>query len=891
MLFSLFLLGGLYPPARAQCPTLTEIRSALGDSTLCAGTYVAAVHDGCPTAADSLSTALYSRALYHYGLGDRAEAARFMALAREEYGKIDTTLQLGKVNFNLGMFNFLANDFREALYYLRQAAQIFPRVDHPQSTRRWLQSLEEIGLQYARLGDYRRAEEQFLATRREAERRGYDANAAQLNIHLSSVYEKTGQLGAAAGALDAGIAGTDDSYLLALARLGRVSLNHERGRYAAAEEELLDLLNRIDRLDDYNQARLFSLGILLALERKDTLLADSYFENNLLAARRYDTPELRAQAWDNGAEIALATNDYPLAIDRLHEAVALLVPGFKPGGETMLPTGGQLAGAGSKVFLVQCLRDLARALSGAGKREEALAALYAVDRVIDQLRAGLGGEVSALFWREEALPVYERAIARALSLGKLEEAFYFFEKSRAVLLLEGLAEADLRRELPRAAERTLAAAERAVREHESYLLEGAGDADSLLRRGLVLREELLDVRAVLTERYPRLRLNGAAAEVTGLQDAEARLAAAGYGMQLQYFVGEEKTYLLVVARDGNHALYTLGPTQEVLDAVRPFLGYFTDAEAIDRDPEGFDAAARLAYRTLIAPAAPPEKSPLLIVPDGLLSYLPFAALKPDGRYLIARNPVSYAQSTTLFARTDHPANDNALAFVPFATDGRKGAPALPFTAAEANALTDLFPTTRLSSAAAARAALLDSLPFGILHLGTHAEATRTEDAAPRILTATDPLYLTDVYGMRLDGALVTLSACNSNVGPLARGEGVLGLGRAFRAAGASGVVASLWPLNDRATADITSRFYAELAGGRPKPLALHAAQLAYLERDDLPAYLKSPYYWAGLTYYGDAQRMNRPFSSLNRPWLLGGGVVLGIMLVLVGKFGGPGAPR
>ena len=100
-----------------------------------------------------------------------------------------------------------------------------------------------------------------------------------------------------------------------------------------------------------------------------------------------------------------------------------------------------------------------------------------------------------------------------------------------------------------------------------------------------------------------------------------------------------------------------------------------------------------------------------------------------------------------------------------------------------------------------------------------------------------------------------LSACQSNIGPLAKGEGVLGLGRAFTAAGAKGVVASLWSLNDRATMEVVTSFYAHLAKGSSKPSALHAAQLEYLNRTDIPAYLKSPYYWAGLTYYGDAGKL------------------------------------
>jgi CHAT domain-containing protein len=178
---------------------------------------------------------------------------------------------------------------------------------------------------------------------------------------------------------------------------------------------------------------------------------------------------------------------------------------------------------------------------------------------------------------------------------------------------------------------------------------------------------------------------------------------------------------------------------------------------------------------------------------------------------------------------------------------------LPFSAQEVSALEEIMGATVLMNGEATREALLAQMTaFGTLHLSSHAFATPEGSSPPRILTATESVYLPDVYAHRLNAALVTLSACQSNIGPLARGEGVLGMGRAFAAAGAQGVVASLWMLNDRAAADVNDRFYEQLARGVSKPVALHQAQLDYLNRTDMPAYLKSPYYWAGLTYYGDA---------------------------------------
>jgi CHAT domain-containing protein len=294
------------------------------------------------------------------------------------------------------------------------------------------------------------------------------------------------------------------------------------------------------------------------------------------------------------------------------------------------------------------------------------------------------------------------------------------------------------------------------------------------------------------------------------------------------------------------------------------MNYYTGPTVIDKDPVGFLAASHELYHILLEPLNIEPGENLLILPDGLLAYLPFNALVTEAGatelgnapYLIRRNPVSYAQSATILNRQMAPGAEigrGNLAFAPFITAlSGNPAPALTFSKQEVDGLKSHYALTLLEGVDAKRVALLElATGRSILHLSTHAYATAEANEPPRILTADAPVYPVDVYGLHLNADLVTLSACHSNIGPLAVGEGVLGLGRAFAAAGARGVVASLWSLNDRATADIVTGFYDQLSAGESKPMALNAAQLEYLGRSDLPGYLKSPYYWAGLTYYGD----------------------------------------
>jgi CHAT domain-containing protein len=131
--------------------------------------------------------------------------------------------------------------------------------------------------------------------------------------------------------------------------------------------------------------------------------------------------------------------------------------------------------------------------------------------------------------------------------------------------------------------------------------------------------------------------------------------------------------------------------------------------------------------------------------------------------------------------------------------------------------------------------------------------------------------------LRIDADLVTLSACETGLGKNMAGEGLVGLTRAFQYAGARSVLASLWSVSDRRTAQLMSTFYRELAAGHPKDEALRAAQLALLRGEEAPGRQTtgdeddgadvergvgkltkgrppgdiSPFYWAAFQLYGD----------------------------------------
>jgi CHAT domain-containing protein len=302
-------------------------------------------------------------------------------------------------------------------------------------------------------------------------------------------------------------------------------------------------------------------------------------------------------------------------------------------------------------------------------------------------------------------------------------------------------------------------------------------------------------------------------------------------------------------------------------------------------------AARELYRLLLGPFAAElaRARRLLVVPDGLLHYLPFeslaAALDAAGRprHLLDTHEVAYAPAASVAAELARRAPRGApvdwLAYgAPrLGSAGAGPAPAagtvrslfagrafadLPHARREVQSIARLFPEAsrrvRLGGEATERALKQEDLArFRILHLATHGVLDdRTPGRSGLLLAPGHPdedglLQGVEVLNLHLDAELVVLSACQSGLGTLVRGEGLVGLSRAFFYAGARRLVVSLWTVNDHSTSELMRAFYARLRQGQGPAAALREAKRAMV-RSDRPAY-RFPYYWAPFVVVGGAQ--------------------------------------
>jgi CHAT domain-containing protein/SpoVK/Ycf46/Vps4 family AAA+-type ATPase/Tfp pilus assembly protein PilF len=258
-------------------------------------------------------------------------------------------------------------------------------------------------------------------------------------------------------------------------------------------------------------------------------------------------------------------------------------------------------------------------------------------------------------------------------------------------------------------------------------------------------------------------------------------------------------------------------------------------------------------------------SHLTIVPHGILHYLPFAALTDGQRYLCDDYTIitlPCASVLRFLPEKRKPSTGTLLALGnPTTTEPL---PALHYAQQEAHTIAQLYNTEALVGAAATQTALFSKARSAeILHIAAHGKYNRHNPLFSTLYLAPDDqddgrLEVHDIYTLDLTLAtnLVVLSACQTQLGELSKGDEVVGLTRAFLYAGTPSVMASLWSVDDKVTGLLMERFYTYLRSGMTKAQALRMAQM------EVRAEYPHPYYWAAFVLTGDGAEMTNNFQTV-----------------------------
>lgn len=521
--------------------------------------------------------------------------------------------------------------------------------------------------------------------------------------------------------------------------------------------------------------------------------------------------------------------------------------------------------------------------------------------------------------------------------GLAAEALLVSEKGRARLLLDLVSEsqATLRQGAAKELldrERELRGLFGAQAQYRMDLLLSKKDSAELAaidNQLAQLRAEYQQVQATIRQQHPRLF---SLQEPLNLQQIQNELRA-GDTMLLEYALGDERSYLWAVTSSSIQS-YELASRVRIEEAARDFYKTLTARQgSVDKnyranveaaDDAYLEKATRLSQMLLGPLAGQLGNKRLIVVTEGALQHIPLDALPEPvtGRsetFMIENHEVVVLPSVSALIairgarnRTSSPnkvlaviadpvfsGNDDRVQSGPVsrgvaqAADDKKprrrdGQLArLAYASEEADAISAVAPwgTTLVAKgfdATRETAMSSDVGQYQILHFATHGFLNSDHPELSGIVLSTvdsngnetnGVMPLHDIYSLDLSAELTVLSACQTALGKDIRGEGLVGLTHSFMSAGSKSVVASLWKVDDRATAILMADFYESmLQQGMSPAAALRSAKLKLMKDKNWGA----PYYWAGFVFQGEYT--NR-IAVARRSWL-GPGLALFSLLVV-----------
>jgi CHAT domain-containing protein/tetratricopeptide (TPR) repeat protein len=836
------------------------------------------------TALANLATVYAALGEVHQAVEALSETLPLRRKLHDQRGEANTLLNMATADVQLGELDKALESFRESLPLSRAVGD----------RRGEARTLANLGALYTAFGNAQEALttlEEVLPMSRELSDRHLEESV------LTNIARTYLQLGEAQHALDYSTRALAIQKQIsdqrgeghALGTIGRVyAFMGESQKALELYQRALPLLHSAN--DRAGEADVLETTGELYLKSGDFKAALEVSERALALCREIDDKRRLAVSQVNIGSVHLALGEHEKASESLQHALE------------------QLTALGDRLQQSRALFFLAQAGNGSGDWEHAREYLDRALEIDEQIRAAvIGPELRSSFF-STVLDQYELRVDVLMHLHHLHpkqgydvQAFETSERARARSLLDLLSEAKagLRQGVDPALlerERVLTAQLHAKTERQIQLLAKQDTQAAAVEQEIrTLTTRYQEAEAKILTASPRY---AAFAQPQPLTLAEFQRNYLDSGtLLLEYAPGDARSFVWAVTRSSFHAFEL--PKRSVLETLarRAYQG-ITAADEASAGSAG--AALQELSRTLLGPAANLlGTKKLVIVAAGALQYVPFAALPspsaPDQPLVAAHEIVNLPSASTIafirreWAREKRASKVLAIFADPvFSADDPRVAGAqpasakaqdtgaqraasgfdlskfnrLPFTRKEALDILELVNASeRLSaldfdaSRATATKAALNQYRF--VHIASHGLLNSLHpELSGIVLSMVDRagkpqdgfLQTTDVYNLSLNADLVVLSACQTALGQEVRGEGLVGLARAFMYAGAPRVVASLWTVPDVSTSELMTRFYRGMLVENLRPAAaLRQAQLSIWKEHRWAR----PYYWAAFTLQGE----------------------------------------
>ena len=848
-----------YAAAIQHLQQAIEIASAVNDKEL----------EG--SASNNLGLVFDERGDFKQSLAQYQHALELHRATHFERGEGDTLGNIGGVYLLLGKF-------REALPYYQQALAVSERLGlKPASS----DDLGNIALCLAGIGDVDGALKNFDRALEVAHDTGLAKEEADWRKGKGSTLVGLGRFDAALQEYAAAEqvyerAGLKRELVEALSDTGRTY--ELLGDGADAESRFQRALQLAGQIGNGSgeSANLIALGDLERRRKKyDT--AEAYFQQALQRSRGAGDEGITIAALIQRAMNDLDRKAYKSALKSAAEAGQIAeLDGNRPAmalshyvlGEVQRSQG-QLQAALEQYSAAQSLQEQLRdpelgwrilygrgqALAAQEKTDDALSTYKQAVQIIEETRSEIVEERYRAGYIEDRYQVYVALVELLLKIHKPDAAFVYSEKLRARAYFDQLGVSDPILPDPGAQQRIRELGERIRTLRHAVDLEYSAPQKERRDQALgtysaELRQAERDYEALLDDsRRSGLRKDGTE---TPLSVAEIQRHLPNRTALLEYVVGKQSVSILLVEPTSVIGL----PVQVTSESLSSRTELLRDLIR-GRRTEWIEPARGL-HKLLIDPLEDggylTQIHQLLIVPDSVLNYVPFAAL-PAGhqRFLGDEFTITYLPTAAaLTAKSTIAGRRTLLAMAPSGTH-------LPNAQTEVRGIGRIFGAdSRVIVGKEATKTLFKQIAgnYDYLHLATHGRLNRNAPSLSALELEPDKendgrLDLYEIAGMKLHARLITLSACETALGKgyfteTPGGDEFVGLTRAFLSAGGRNVLASLWEVNDASTRDLMVRFYRHLfeSGGAE---ALSKAQRE-LRRSD-PRY-RHPYYWAAFVMSG-----------------------------------------
>lgn len=721
--------------------------------------------------------------------------------------------------------------------------------------------LKPLGNLYATVGDYDNAENVIRQYYFIANTENNQANKYASVLNLSNVYQNTGRLAEAIDLLEQ----TIKSEKLTAIQKGILYTNLGNNYFLSTETFAATKGNPFQKGEDaYKKA----IGLLQTERNQSEPLFNAY--RNL--AKRYAftqeynladafikkaavqlallpnlEPRKKAQFFYDEAFLFYQRDEFPEAQNSISKIFQTLIPNYQKG----LPKKDSLYAETTLLDALDLQSELFLAQHKPQKALESYALAFHIEELFESFLVYENSKIILQAHNrnrtEKCVSIYNQLYQTEKKTSYIESAFLLSEQTKSTVLKQALLDTKSNSRKEKLILEQLQNWNTViVKEQQKLRLADISKINEAIKK----QNELM-----LLLKSERSAKNKTEEKQLKIADLYAKLAK-DKAVLVEYFVGSKTIYVFTLA-DGKIMLEAINNEDTATPKLVQFIDFFNDAKTISDNPAAYNHFAKVAYDVLKLPKKSRGKN-LIIIPDGLLTRLPFEAL------------IVTESASVNFAKMHYLLNDFRIGYNNSADFYLNAAPIqykkttvlgvfpifegtnfeLAFSKKELQNLQANFEGNYLEKQNASFSNFRQhAANYPILHLSTHASSGDIYEPASIKFYDQVVLY-SEFYNLDIKPDLVVLSACETGIGKLYKAEGPLSIARGFQFAGAQNLLFSLWKVNDFTTSALMEKFYGNLKMGYSFFDSNHQAKLDFLADESIPNAKKSPYYWSSFVYYG-----------------------------------------